>query len=325
MGGPSYPCGLTFGPVSTEEEPTNRPDPTSPFSLPLAPGLVLWFAIGLALMLQPATQRLAAMVAEALGAPTLEQAMQPGKLEDGLLAVKLQLAAVQLFTFGLLGAFFMGVGQLWRPQPGGLPRRLAYQALLAMGILVLAAPAMNLFMLDEQSFSLPEGWKDLEYSLQKAEARLANLFEQLLGQHPLMNLLVVALVPAVCEELFFRGALQRSLQRLLPGHGAVWLTGLLFSLLHFQPYGFVPRLLLGVVLGYLAWGSGRLLPAMAAHFANNAMVVVGGYLVAQGSLPTQALDPEYQPPLGIALGGLAAAAALGVVYWRLRSVLAPNA
>lgn len=95
----------------------------------------------------------------------------------------------------------------------------------------------------------------------------------------LLQLLVVALVPAVCEEVFFRGALQQVLHDCLKnGHVAIIVTALIFSLAHGDLYGFLPRFFMGLLLGYLFWQSGSLVVNICAHFFNNAMIVLMYYL-----------------------------------------------
>ncbi|WP_294083424.1 CPBP family intramembrane glutamic endopeptidase [Proteiniphilum sp. UBA5384] len=94
----------------------------------------------------------------------------------------------------------------------------------------------------------------------------------------LLNLVIVGGLAAVSEEMFFRGALQQFIQeKFSNGHGAVWITALVFSLVHFQFYGFLPRLLLGALLGYLFLYTQNLWAPIIFHFINNALVVVLHY------------------------------------------------
>ena len=96
--------------------------------------------------------------------------------------------------------------------------------------------------------------------------------------HLLMNLLVVAGVAAFSEEIFFRGALQQFLQeKYRNGHAAVWISALVFSVVHFQFYGFFPRLVLGALLGYLFLYTRNLWIPILIHFINNASVIVLHY------------------------------------------------
>jgi membrane protease YdiL (CAAX protease family) len=90
--------------------------------------------------------------------------------------------------------------------------------------------------------------------------------------------MVIAFLPAIMEEVFFRGLVLKTLQTVSGGHAAVWISALLFSALHFQAFGFVGRTLLGAIFGYMTLLSGgSLWPAICAHFVNNAAFVVTAY------------------------------------------------
>jgi uncharacterized protein len=94
-----------------------------------------------------------------------------------------------------------------------------------------------------------------------------------------LNILIIALLPAISEELIFRGVFQKIFQRLFKsGHLAVCFTSFLFSAIHFQFYGFLPRFILGLIFGYLfLWSSNLWLPVIA-HFINNAIPTAGAYI-----------------------------------------------
>ena len=106
----------------------------------------------------------------------------------------------------------------------------------------------------------------------------------------LLTLLVVAVLPAVGEELVFRGILQRQFQ-LSTGKPilAIWLSALIFSLFHLQFAGFLPRLVLGAGLGYLFLWSNSLWVPIVAHFVINGMQIAGQYIwksaLAESSAP----------------------------------------
>jgi len=92
-------------------------------------------------------------------------------------------------------------------------------------------------------------------------------------------MVVIAVIPAIGEELLFRGLIQNQVHSWTKnGHLAVWITGILFSAIHVQFYGFVPRMLLGVLFGYMYLWSGNLLYPMLAHFANNGFQIILLYL-----------------------------------------------
>jgi membrane protease YdiL (CAAX protease family) len=91
----------------------------------------------------------------------------------------------------------------------------------------------------------------------------------------IINILLVALLPAICEEVFFRGCLQRILIYAFksPWTGII-ITAALFSAFHMQFEGFLPRMFLGILLGALFWYSNSLWPNIVAHFFNNAIQVI---------------------------------------------------
>jgi len=90
-----------------------------------------------------------------------------------------------------------------------------------------------------------------------------------------LNLVLVAVFAGVGEELFFRGVLQRLFIKLFKSPWAgILVTAFIFSAIHLQFYGFIPRFILGVLLGLLYWYSGSLWPAIIAHFVYDAFAVV---------------------------------------------------
>jgi uncharacterized protein len=125
---------------------------------------------------------------------------------------------------------------------------------------------------------IPQG-SGLEQLLRPQEESAAHLTQLILsatGPWAICSTVItVAIVPALAEEFVFRGVVQpliaRSTQRI---HLSVWLTAALFSFIHFQFYGFLPRLVLGAMLGYLVIWSGTIWTSVVAHATNNLMAVV---------------------------------------------------
>ena len=95
----------------------------------------------------------------------------------------------------------------------------------------------------------------------------------------LFNLFLIALIPAIGEEMFFRGVIQKKLKNILRNpHIAILITAFIFSAIHMQFFGFLPRFFLGVILGYLFYYSGSLWMPIIAHFINNALAILLMYL-----------------------------------------------
>jgi hypothetical protein len=122
---------------------------------------------------------------------------------------------------------------------------------------------------------------------------------------------VACLLAPLCEEAAFRGYLQRTLARAVGPAPAILLAALLFALRHLDPVRFPALVLLGALFGWLAWRTGSLWPAVAAHAANNACAVAVTLTVARGGAPPR---PALQEALFPLLLGGAALLGLGGVY-----------
>lgn len=93
---------------------------------------------------------------------------------------------------------------------------------------------------------------------------------------------VVCLTPALCEELFFRGYVQRTFERTMDWKSVI-LVGVVFGLFHFNPLGLLTLAVLGMLLGYFFYRSRNVLPSMAAHFTNNLIAVAILYRTSDGT------------------------------------------
>lgn len=158
----------------------------------------------------------------------------------------------------------------WTPAPGILTLGLALLLMSVSIPLVLYSFQLN------KALPLPEAFKMMEDQTNEALKAL------LVMNTPLelfANLALIAFLPAIGEELIFRGLLQKQLMRFIPNPWtALLLSATIFSFIHFQFEGFLPRILLGLLLGWLYWRSGNFWVPVSAHFFNNAIQVVGQYL-----------------------------------------------
>jgi len=103
-----------------------------------------------------------------------------------------------------------------------------------------------------------------------------------------MSLFTLAITPAICEELAFRGYLQRQFERRIGGMGAVILVGIIFGLFHLRLSQAIPLSTLGIYMGYVSWKSGSLWTAIIVHFANNGFLT----LAANYYRNSETLDPK---------------------------------
>ena len=164
-------------------------------------------------------------------------------------------------------------------------------SLLTVAVMAVSVPAMNCVVEWNQAMHLPESMSALEQWMRTSEETAQTAVNQLMGGHGLMScllgVLIVGVLAGFSEEIFFRGTLQRLLvTKPINAHVAIWVTAIIFSAVHFQFFGFVPRLLLGALFGYVGWWTGCLWLPVIAHVFNNSMVVVVTWMTTEGLLTT---------------------------------------
>jgi|SRR5690554_1128911 len=151
-------------------------------------------------------------------------------------------------------------------------------------LILFTLPLINFLGEWNSQMQFPEWASGLERWMKNAEERAEEITEAFLKTENIgglmFNLFMIAVLPALGEELLFRGVIQRIFTQWTRNyHWGIWISSILFSALHMQFYGFVPRLLLGVLFGYLLVWSGTIWLPILAHFLNNAFAVVAMYLV----------------------------------------------
>lgn len=159
---------------------------------------------------------------------------------------------------------------------------------LIIPLLMLASqPIINLSAEINKHLQLPDFLKSLELWMQRSENNAEVITNAFLAGTDintyLFNLFLIAVIPAVGEELMFRGVFQRILNDWTKNiHIAIWISAILFSAMHMQFYGFLPRMLMGALFGYIFYWSGSLWIPILAHFINNALAVSLHYLMNKG-------------------------------------------
>jgi uncharacterized protein len=136
---------------------------------------------------------------------------------------------------------------------------------------------------------LPDFMKAAEDWMKESEEKAAGLTEAFLNVSTpgglLVNLLMIAVIPAIGEELFFRGLLQRLFSEWFRNaHIAIFLAAFLFAAIHLQFYGFLPRMILGALFGYLFYWTGSIWIPIFAHFINNGSAVILSFLANRGTI-----------------------------------------
>lgn len=145
-----------------------------------------------------------------------------------------------------------------------------------------------------------EAWAREKEDLAAAATTLLTTFENF--NQFILAFVVMAVFAGIGEELVFRGMLQPELHRATGNvHAAIWISAILFSAIHMQFFGFVPRVLLGVLFGYLYYWSGNIIIPMLAHFVNNGFQVLMMYLYQLGLININMDSEEPSSPLLIIL------------------------
>ena len=151
-------------------------------------------------------------------------------------------------------------------------------------LMLTAMPCINLMAALNEMIVFPKSLSGLVQWLKAFEEAARQATELFLkvdnAGGMFFNIFMIAVLPALGEELIFRGVLQKIFIRWTGNvHVGIIITGFLFSLMHVQFYGFFPRWLLGVMFGYLLVWSGTMWLPIFAHFVNNAMAVILSYLI----------------------------------------------
>jgi len=210
----------------------------------------------------------------------------------------------------LAGVFFLYMTTGHPVSATGRERRPAWMMLgLAVAAMVVASPLIDSLHALNQSAPISGQWLQQMRDWEDQASRLTNaILKPATFVEGLTTFLMIAVLAAAWEELIFRGILQRIIEAWTKnGHVAVWGSALVFAAIHFQFYSIVPRIALGIILGYLFLWSRNLWIPIIGHFLNNATYVVYSWVAGPEKAATVG-DPS--PWLGV----LSAAALVSILY-----------
>ncbi len=175
---------------------------------------------------------------------------------------------------------------------------LLRNALLGIGIFLAAFPLIQYSYSINKLIPLPEWAMNME----DATGDLIN--NLLITTSPIeliFNVFLIGIIPGIGEELIFRGIIQKNIARITNNPViAIWITAIIFSAFHFQFQGFIPRMLLGALLGYLFYWTNNLWVPIIAHAFNNGIQVIMQYLYSK-ELSSVNIDDMESVPLWMAL------------------------
>lgn len=166
---------------------------------------------------------------------------------------------------------------------------------LAIVVLVVSMPAMDYIIRLNESITFPESLTWLEELLRGMEEGAGDAIESLAGESTwgnlIMGILIIGVLTGISEELFFRGAMQNLFMSTgMRKHLCIWVTAIIFSFMHFQFFGFIPRVLLGAYFGYLIWWTGSVWIPIIAHATNNSIVVIFNWVAMNNNELAEAAE-----------------------------------
>ncbi len=161
--------------------------------------------------------------------------------------------------------------------------------ILATLSLLMVIPFINFLGAINGQMKFPEAFSGIENWMRTMEDAANVMVEKFMKVESIsglmFNIFMIAVLPALGEELMFRGVIQRIFTNMSKNkHWGIWLTAFLFSAMHMQFYGFLPRMFLGAMFGYLLVWTGTMWVPILAHFVNNTMGVLGYYLINKGTI-----------------------------------------
>jgi len=155
--------------------------------------------------------------------------------------------------------------------------------LMGIAVMLMASVFTQWLIQIGAAIPLSGSWLSLRSPQHEVDQMINAFFSETGAVRMLILTLVMALLPAVAEELCFRGTIQNTLSHTNLGPtGAIFITGLTFSLVHFEFDNFLAIWCMGIVLGYLYYYSGSIWVNITAHFFNNFIVVIGKYAYIKG-------------------------------------------
>jgi membrane protease YdiL (CAAX protease family) len=159
--------------------------------------------------------------------------------------------------------------------------------LLAILALLIVIPFINFLGDLNSKMTLPDSLSGVENWMRSMEDAAQVMVDKFMKVESisglLFNVFMIAVLPALGEELMFRGVIQKIFSNWTKNqHWGIWISAFFFSAMHMQFYGFLPRMALGAMFGYLLVWTGTMWAPILAHFVNNLMGVLGYYFINKG-------------------------------------------
>jgi membrane protease YdiL (CAAX protease family) len=189
-------------------------------------------------------------------------------------------------------------------------------------LLLISIPLIGYIHKINETITFPESMAALEQWFREFEEKAKEITIRMLSGTSrtdlMLALLNMAVVPAICEEVFFRGVVLNNLmKRTSKIHLSVWLSAILFSFIHFQFFGFLPRVMLGAVLGYAFVLSKSLWVPIFLHFLNNGAIVIAYYFYQKKWISENPLETDTQTAT-LWMAALSLVVSIGLLWFIFR-------
>lgn len=193
--------------------------------------------------------------------------------------------------------------------------------LLAIGLLFAFGPLMEKVGEWNANMNFPNSLKSIETWMRVQEESSSELIKKVVMVDHLglllVNIIVMAVFPAVAEEYYFRGALMGIFGRLFKNiHVTIWVTAIIFSAIHIQFLGFFPRMILGAFFGYMLVWTNNIWVPIVGHFVNNAAVTVLAYYYTTQGKSFEDLQAYDSYSIFVYLGSLILTIAIAIVFYK---------
>lgn len=246
-----------------------------------------------------------AEVQQVLSSPAGDAQLEFMKFFQGLTSLGMFLAPAWL------GAFLFSERPSELMSAERLPYRMPLLLLLVTALSLSGAVISDLCYQITLSFDFPESWLPFKEMLDESQRAMEAIYDRLLQMDNFMDftsvLLVMAIIPAVCEEALFRGLLQPIMQKSVGVHLGIVATSLIFAVIHQQFYAFLSIFVLGMALGYVRYWSNSLWLSTWMHFVNNGVIVFTVYFFDVSYSETNNTDEAlagWQYVVGVVVFGL---------------------
>ena len=206
---------------------------------------------------------------------------------NDLNALRFMQISSQIFTFVLPPIIYALLVKEKPTNDLGLKKSKTLWVLIGIAMIFLIMPLNSIFAEWNANLTLPDSMSRIEYLMKQMQEAATEMIEKFVNVDTvgglILNLFMIAGLAALGEELLFRSIIQTSLIKICKNaHIGILIASAIFSFIHFEFYGFVPRLILGMLLGYMFYFSGSIWIPMLMHFLNNGTVVLVYFLNNKG-------------------------------------------